>query len=478
MFLADAVPVFFIFVVIAVIVAVVIASVNHSKKVKETWRSVGAKYRMKVERGQGMGSRPELSGNVNGIYVHVNTVTRGSGKNRSTYTVYSAFSGASMPQGLSLTREGFFSKVGKMFGGQDIQVGDRRLDDGLIIKAQDAQGTIALLRIPQVRDALLYFVARHPGMVVNGQNLSFEEHGVASKMDRMSAAIDDLVYLTKTFEAALSGPAPQRVPTAKPAPVLQKKNDPWAEPIKAGGAAAAAEILSVSTSVDNSPLPTNSSIDPNGQEAKAELNSAFSSFKSTVENPTVHKKAEPAKQESISLDDAFAAPKNEDAFANPTLDKDVFAPTPSTFETPKWEGSNSMTDQPASEDQSTEAMTSDEGKDCQGSNDIYDVIEELNNVGFGGNRQEIIDRHDCVTFNLMVYVDRVDSTFGFDTPDHLKDGKTLEGHLSSGEKVAVRFPESMNDKIAKLHSGGEFGVTGKITAWDDLFKKVAIDYAE
>lgn len=453
---------FVIFLVIAsVAIAAIMFSIHNTKKIKETWAQVARKYHLVVDAGAGH----SLSGNVSGIYLHIKTVTRGSGKNRSTYTVYTAYSSAVIPQGMSLTREGFFSKVGKMFGGQDIQTGDRKLDESLIIKGKDSNGIIALLRIPQVRDAILYFIARHPGMVVNQQNFYFEEHGIASKPDRMSAAIDDLVYLTKTVEAALSrqpqtgSPALNAAKPASPVPIAVAKFDDLTDPLGVGGSSAArAEILSET--------PTHDSLDPNGASAKQALSEAFSMLKSTVENPTAQKKAEPAKP----FEDAFAAPLNDDAFTNPTLNDDVFAPTPSSLDSP------SQAPQKAVADSSTESLTSSADDVCEGSDDIYDLIKELTNVGFGGNRQEIIDRHNCVTFNLMVYVDRVDSTFGFDTPDHLKDGKTLEGHLSSGEKVAVRFPESMNDRIAKLHSGGEFGVSGKVIAWDDLFKKVAIDY--
>lgn len=477
MFLAEELGVALFLIVAGVIVAVIIASIGHKKKVKEAWTAVATKYRFQYTGNPSGG----LSGNVNGIFCNVSTVTRGSGKNRSTYTVYTAYVGASLPNGLSLTREGFFSKVGKMFGGQDIQTGDRRLDDSLIIKGQDTNGIVRLLTIPQVRDALMYFVARHPGMVINSGSLYFEEHGTATKRDRMSAAIDDLVYLSKTLEAGMSGPAPQSVPGSRePKPMPQVKLDDLS------GSAAAAEILMSSKSSESSsegifsilnlsPSPT----DPNNEAANSdprsveiadkaadyqrqhlELSEAFSSFKSTVENPTVRKKAESTPAPS----NAFDAPVNND---------DVFAPTPSAFDSP------TVASEPSPVDTSTEALTSAASSDmCEGDDDIYALIKELRDVGFGGSRQDIIDKNNCVKFNLMVYVDRIDSTFGFDTPDHLKDGKTLEGHLSSGEKVAVRFPKSMNDRISKLHSGGEFGVSGQVTAWDDLFKKIAIDYTE
>ncbi|MCF6227403.1 MAG: hypothetical protein L3J82_01890 [Planctomycetes bacterium] len=433
MFLADSFGIIVFLIIAGIVVAIIIASIGHKKKVQEAWTAIAAKYRLKYMGNTSGG----LSGNVNGIFCNVSTVTRGSGKNRSTYTVYTAYVGASLPNGLSLTREGFFSKVGKMFGGQDIQTGDRRLDDSLIIKGQDVSGIIRLLTIPQVRDALMYFIARHPGMVVTGGSLYFEEHGTATKSDRMSAAIDDLVYMSKTLEAGVSGPAPQPVPVSRePKAMLQIKLDDLSGP-------SAVEITDKAADY---------------QRQHLELSEAFSSFKSTIENPTVQKKTEPA---------------NNNAFASPTLSEDIFAPTPSAFDSP------TVAPEPSPVDTSTEALTSAASSDmCEGEDDIYALIKELKDVDFGGSRQDIIDKNNCVKFNLMVYVDRIDSTFGFDTPDHLKDGKTLEGHLSSGEKVAVRFPKSMNDRISKLHSGGEFGVSGQVTAWDDLFKKIAIDYTE
>ena len=63
--------------------------------------------------------------------------TRGNGKSQTTYTCFTL--GIEYPAGktFQLYKEGFFSKVGKALGGQDIQLGHTAFDDNYIIKSND-----------------------------------------------------------------------------------------------------------------------------------------------------------------------------------------------------------------------------------------------------------------------------------------------------------------------------------------------------
>lgn len=222
---------FIMFLVIAGgFVGLIVWGVQHAKKIRERWAAFAQQHGLQYSGGLSASSNPHIAGWYGRTHVTVNTVTRGSGKNRHTYTQFHGHINVAMPQGLNLTREGLFNKVSKFFGGQDVQLGDRQLDDAFIIKAHDAMGAFNLMRIPQVKQALLTFVARHPTMQLNERHMMFEESGICSDMGRMKAAIDDLAYLGQTIEAGYqellgtrgqapaagaSGPTQLRTPQAK-----------------------------------------------------------------------------------------------------------------------------------------------------------------------------------------------------------------------------------------------------------------------
>ena len=91
------------------------------------------------------------------------------------------------------------------------------------------------------------------------------------------------------------------------------------------------------------------------------------------------------------------------------------------------------------------------------------------------DRETLIDAHSDKAWEVEITVDRVESSFGFDLPDNLRDGKTIEGHLEDGSKFAIRFPKSKNDEVGGARRGDTMKVWGKLTKWDDLFKKATLD---
>ncbi len=97
------------------------------KRTIETWRQVGAELGLGVSAGSGL-SRPTLNGNIGGLPVKVDTYTQRSGNSSTTYTRYRV-SFPPLGMGLQLKREGIFSAVTKLFGIQDVEVGDQAFDE-------------------------------------------------------------------------------------------------------------------------------------------------------------------------------------------------------------------------------------------------------------------------------------------------------------------------------------------------------------
>ncbi|HWB10218.1 MAG TPA: hypothetical protein VG826_13390 [Pirellulales bacterium] len=98
-------------------------------------------------------------------------------------------------------RRGFFSDLGKLFGMQDVEIGEPEFDDAFIIKGNDEEKLRKLFADPRVRqlferqpkihlsvrDDEGWFQARFPEGV---DELYFREPGVIKDLDRLKALYD------------------------------------------------------------------------------------------------------------------------------------------------------------------------------------------------------------------------------------------------------------------------------------------------
>lgn len=97
-----------------------------------------------------------IRGNWEGIPIEIFQETRGSGKSQTVYTVVKHELKKSLPFEMEITRqillEGFF--VG-LFNLQDIQVGNKALDDAYRIKGRNEKEIQSLLKNSNIQTALL-----------------------------------------------------------------------------------------------------------------------------------------------------------------------------------------------------------------------------------------------------------------------------------------------------------------------------------
>lgn len=471
---------FFILIVVGLVIAAVVWGAKHQKAIRENWAAFAARNNMQY-MGTTFGG---MSGWYNRVAIRINTITRGSGKNRTTYTQFHGTIASPMPHGLVLYKEGFFSKVGKMLGGQDVQVGDPAIDNAFIIKAEDLLGTHKLLSIAQVRSALLTIVQRHPGLRVDGRTVMWEQTGVVHKYEQLDANAQDLAYLCSTFDAAFHQLAGSQ-PKAQAAP---------ARP------AAAAEILAATAPLGMPSQPQVRRAEP--QDDPAQRRKAMSDMAGVLH--ALEDKMEkgqwtpqPKSAEPISLESAFDESKAEDAFAAPTapvfgssqFEANAYAaPKPSdafNAAKPPAFASSQFDANPFAAPKASDAFDAPkpfetarpaaEPAAAEATGGFDDVIASLVAASMSFDRDKIIQANANRVWPVTVKVERVDSTFGFDVPDSLKDGKTIEGELAGGTKVTLRLPKSRNDEVGKLHGGGEVKAIAGIAGWDDLFKKLTLN---
>lgn len=117
-----AVPVFGL-----LIIGMLMIHSQHTAKHKDALASVAALHDGLVVKGD------EVQGNVGPAFVHIDTYTTGSGKSKSTWTRFRITDPTALSSG-SVGQEGLFSGVGKLVQGDDIQVGDPKVDGALLLR--------------------------------------------------------------------------------------------------------------------------------------------------------------------------------------------------------------------------------------------------------------------------------------------------------------------------------------------------------
>jgi hypothetical protein len=158
-----------------------------SKKRGEKWKAIAEGLGLTYSPGSFFSSG-EIFGQLEGHRVRVWVFTRGSGKNRTTYTGISTDLRSSLGLGLKIYREHIFSGLGKMLGFQDIQTGDAAFDDRFVVKGHDPERVLRRLN-GAVRRELL----RYDDLVGNGKledtQVAWETRGVETEKGRITQVL-------------------------------------------------------------------------------------------------------------------------------------------------------------------------------------------------------------------------------------------------------------------------------------------------
>ncbi|MBA2661553.1 MAG: hypothetical protein H0U74_04615 [Bradymonadaceae bacterium] len=175
-------------------------------------------------------TRASMSGKHLGIEVSVFEDVRGSGKSKTRWAVYRAtIPKQRVPVGLVLYREGFGSKIGKLFGGQDIQVGDAEIDQALIVRGAQVAEIREFFARPGVKQTLLELNTMCPNFRFEDGSIKLEYMAALRETVVIRNNIETLVRATLQIAGierdALKATAPPRALAAGvPA------QDPWAPP--------------------------------------------------------------------------------------------------------------------------------------------------------------------------------------------------------------------------------------------------------
>ena len=173
--------------VIAFIVLIVFFGYHQTQKKATIWTQVAADLGLHHARPSNW-NVGQIGGAFRDFQVEVRTFTRGSGKNKSTWTSIRTWANPNLGLGFKIYREGFLSGLGKMVGFQDIQTGDAEFDGRFTIKGAD-EGAVLQLLSPAVRGALTRYDSLASGGSFSDDGAYWETRGVMSKPERMKAML-------------------------------------------------------------------------------------------------------------------------------------------------------------------------------------------------------------------------------------------------------------------------------------------------
>lgn len=205
---------------VMVAAAVWMFSAKRRGKGKSAWQEAGMELGIACEAG-GILSGPRLQGTVDGIRIEVDTHTQHSGNSSVTYTRYVAWHPAPIGLGLSVARQGAWRGVAKLFGVQDIEVGDPDFDAAVVVKGRDPAAVQAFLT-PERRARILHAVADWPKLRIADELVRLETVHVERDGQRLCQTVRGLAAFTAglSTERAFSPPPtrPRFGPVAPPAP--------------------------------------------------------------------------------------------------------------------------------------------------------------------------------------------------------------------------------------------------------------------
>ena len=162
------------------------------QRTKQAWSSFAMNNDLTYKPG-GILSNFRVDGTYRGHDIAVYVEKRGSSKNRRTYTVYETRLSTDIPAGLELYDESLFSKLGKIFGGEDIQVGRSRLDGAFIIKGMNPEAICRFLDDDRVERALIDLHSFESDVEIEHGKLKIEHRRVSRDIHRIETYLGELL---------------------------------------------------------------------------------------------------------------------------------------------------------------------------------------------------------------------------------------------------------------------------------------------
>lgn len=171
---------------------------------KQAWAQLAERYHLHD-------SSNGLSGVLDGTSVQLAIETRGSGEDKTDWTVASGFLSPPLDLGLSVSKEGLLSSAwASLAGTEDVQTGDAAFDAAFIVQGDEAGRVRALLH-PALRQAFVQAASRATAVYANDTAVRITLQGAVSSYASLEWALR-----TTSSLAAMMAQGRENVPVAAP----------------------------------------------------------------------------------------------------------------------------------------------------------------------------------------------------------------------------------------------------------------------
>ncbi|VGO17031.1 hypothetical protein PDESU_05625 [Pontiella desulfatans] len=195
------------FIFILVIVGVVIYfGMANNKKNQAAWQAAADRLNL-AYYGGGFGSMGTISGSVDGHRINISTFTKGSGNSSQAYTKYTVEYRHRIKTDVKMTRQGALHKLGKVFGLEDITVGDAAFDEQVLVRGADSAAVRKLLT-PDLRDAIRLMVITFPDITITNEHVCVNKKGKDTEISAIVRTARHVLQFSDQMNASF--------PAAKP----------------------------------------------------------------------------------------------------------------------------------------------------------------------------------------------------------------------------------------------------------------------
>ncbi len=220
---------------------------NAAKGHRQQWQSAADELSVTYYPGT-MGALGNLSGEFGGHRIAVSTFTKSSGNSNQTYTRYHFEYRRRIDVEMKMTPQGVLNQIGKMFGLQDIEVGNPSFDDRVLLRGSDPDAVRQYLT-PELQDAIEQMIFTYSNITITNEHVRMDRRGkdtdsavILGTVRRLLAFCEEMVLASQTarpprnIRADKKQPPPLPVQEADPAPAVPKV--PPAIPVNPGPAPA------------------------------------------------------------------------------------------------------------------------------------------------------------------------------------------------------------------------------------------------
>lgn len=219
-----------ILILVVVGFAVAIAASSQKRSIVNAAWQTAASHRRLLFKPAELLSGPEITGTLDGCQVQVDTATRG-GDSSKKYTRFRVEYPRSLGLGLKLTEQGMLSGVKKLFGEQDIEVGDSWFDQAVVVKGSNAEQVVQFFSPARRREVIAFF-AEFPGAKIGDHEIKWEKAGVVDQPSGILNPLERMADLAQWFirEQEPVEEAPDRIDDDRHDIVLEEPHEVPAPP--------------------------------------------------------------------------------------------------------------------------------------------------------------------------------------------------------------------------------------------------------